>query len=321
MKLRGIDFGNILGASGVQGFFGEGYWFHKLLSSPERRRFERITFVSKTVTLNPHVGNMRLSQRFTPAGPFPLCIRAKPWRGAMLNAVGLSNPGISALLNDGRLQKRTEPFFISVTSLAESPERKCEEFEIIARSIRNHKKYFRAPFGVQINLSCPNTGENPQIMIEYSACALNAMRFADVPLMPKYSIASAPVEAILELERHPYCDAICTSNTIPFGWEGVDWNTVWGSTTSPLAGLGGGGLSGEPLRRLVCRWIKELRSAGFTKPINGGGGILSERDVVRYYRAGASSVFFGTLAAFASFFPWKWKIGPVVHRANNLRWR
>src|SRR3989344_7751324 len=31
MKLRGIEFGRVWGASGVLGFFGEGYWFHPYL--------------------------------------------------------------------------------------------------------------------------------------------------------------------------------------------------------------------------------------------------------------------------------------------------
>ena len=54
VKLRGIEFGNVLAASGVQGFFGEDYWFHKLT----RPNFSGVTFVSKTATVSPRPGNL-----------------------------------------------------------------------------------------------------------------------------------------------------------------------------------------------------------------------------------------------------------------------
>lgn len=121
---------------------------------------------------------------------------------------------------------------------------------------------FSAPFGLQINLSCPNTGHDPHELIGESAKVLEIASSLGVPIMPKYSIASAPIKAVFRLNDHPYCDAICVSNTLPFGWQGIDWKSVWGSTTSPLAKLGGGGLSGKTLRPLVCEWIMRLRDAG-----------------------------------------------------------
>ncbi len=119
MQLRGIEFGNILAASGVQGFFGEGYWFHLPLR-PLGLDLSGVTFVSKTATLAPYKGNMPLTRWHTPRAPFPACIKVRPLRGVVLNAVGLSNPGLRALLQDGRWQSRTEPFFISLTSRADT---------------------------------------------------------------------------------------------------------------------------------------------------------------------------------------------------------
>ncbi len=135
----------------------------------------------------------------------------------------------------------------------------------------------------------------------------------DVPIMLKYSIASAPIAAVRELEHHPVCDAICVSNTLPFVWEGIDWERAWGTPTSPLAKWGGGGLSGRALCPLVCEWIARLRDAGFTKPINGGGGMLSPEDVARYYQAGASSIFIGSVALLRP-----WRVREIVSRAQRL---
>ncbi len=324
MKLRGIDFGNVLGASGVQGFFGEGYWFHKLWG-PLGPKLDDITFVSKTATLFPRKGNMSLTRRYTPKNPFPGCVKAKLRRGVMLNAVGVSNPGIGALLATGQWQKRTRPFLISIMSLADKPRRRLEELRIMVDMIGFCKDDFSAPFGLQINLSCPNIEKIRRLVradhVGESSKVLDVASELGVPLMPKYSIASAPISAIMELNNHPNCDAICVSNTLPFGWKGIDWQKVWGSKTSPLAKLGGGGLSGEILRPLVCEWIMRLREAGFTKPINGGGGILCPEDVRHYHNAGASSIFLGTVVPFASFCPWKWRVEPIINQANNLNWK
>ena len=315
MKLRGIDFGNVLGASGVQGFFGEGYWFHK----PWHRfglNFNGMTFVAKTVTLLPRKGNMTLTRHYTPRYPFPGCVKVKPLRGVMLNSVGLSNPGIGALLGTGEWQKRTKPFLLSIMSLAETLKKRFEELRLMVEIIGFAKDNFSAPFGLQINLSCPNTGHDPHELIGESAKVLEIAASLGVPVMPKYSIASAPIEAVRELNDHPGCDAICVSNTLPFGWQGVDWQSVWGSKTSPLAKLGGGGLSGKTLCPLVCEWVARLRDAGFTKPINGGGGILCAEDVNCYHDAGASSIFLGSVAVLRP-----WRVGTIINQANDLNWR
>lgn len=315
MKLRGIDFSNVLGASGVQGFFGEGYWFHKIWS-PFGLNFAGMTFVAKTATLLPRKGNMSLTRRYTPRYPFPGCVKARLLRGVMLDSVGLSNPGIGALLGTGRWQKQTKPFLLSIMSLADTPKKRLDELRLIVEMIGFAKDSFSAPFGLQINLSCPNTGHDPRELIGESAKVLEIAASLGVPVMPKYSIAFAPIQAVRELGDHSGCDAICVSNTLPFGWQGVDWQSVWGSKTSPLAKLGGGGLSGKTLCPLVCEWITRLRDAGFTKPINGGGGVLCSENVNRYHYAGASSLFLGSVAVLRP-----WRVEGIINQANNLNWR
>ena len=315
MKLRGIDFGNVLGASGVQGFFGEGYWFHKLWK-PFGLNFTGMTFVAKTATFLPCKGNMSLTCHYTPKNPFPGCVKIKLIRGVMLNSVGLSNPGLIALLIDGRWQKIKKPFFLSITSLAETHQRRLEELRIMVNMIGLCKDSFSAPFSLQLNLSCPNTGDDPRKLVNESAKALDIASVLGVPLMPKYSIASAPISAIMELNNHSNCDAICVSNTLPFGWREINWKSAWGSKISPLIKLGGGGLSGRILQPLVCEWISRLRNAGFTKPINGGGGILRPGDVNYYNYVGASSIFLGSVAVLRP-----WRVKKIINRANSLNWR
>ena len=320
MKLRGIDFGPIFGASGVEGFFGEGYWFHKPWKALGLLSFKDMTFVSKTATLEPVVGNMPLWPGVEPADPFPNCIRAQPKKGNMLNAVGLSNPGLPVLLETGRWQCRTEPFLISVMSIAKTAEDRLGEIVEIAGLLEKQKKEFRAPFGVQVNLSCPNTDEDPTELIKESAGQIDALSVLGVPIMPKYSVATAPIDAMLELEKHPHCDAICVSNTIPYDYlfnrqNGLSFGEqYWGDKTSPLKDFGGGSLSGNCIKLFVLRYILELRRAGFKKPINGGGGIMEWRDIGRFDYNGADSFFIGTVAALRP-----WRVPSIIKYAHNLR--
>ena len=316
MKLQGIDFGNVLGASGVQGFFGEGYWFHKAYKVLGMD-LSAMTFVSKTATAHPKKGNMPLTKHYTPRQLVPRCIRVRMGRGAILNAVGLSNPGLCALLEVGEWQRRTKPFFISLTSVANTRQARCREFQCMMEQLRS-VRHFSAPFGVQINLSCPNIESiNFEDMIQESEEVLTIMGELGVPVMAKYGIATVWIDALVRLEDHPACDAICVSNTIPFGWPRINWEKVWGSETSPLERYeyGGGGLSGAPLSRIVPRWISRLRKAGFTKPINGGGGILHPSDVDRYHRYGASSIFLGSVVILRP-----WRIRAIIDHANTLSW-
>jgi dihydroorotate dehydrogenase len=313
MKLRGIEFENVLGASGVEGFFGEGYWYHK----PFKKiglDFSNMTFVAKTVTLDSWAGNMPLKEDYTPEEFIPSCVKARPFQGLLLNAVDLSNPGLARLLGLGRWQARQKPFWLSVMSAASTPAAREEELRRMVDLLIAYKDEFAAPFGLQINLSCPNTGRDPRVLIGESARVLDIASDLDVPLMPKFSIASAPIGAILELGRHPACDSVCFSNTLPYNWQGYG-QKAFGKEKSPLAHMGGGGLSGALLKPLVCEYIFRLRDRGFTRPINGGGGILCKGDVDDYRKAGASSIFLGSVASLRP-----WRVKGIIRHANSLEW-
>ena len=89
MILQGIDFGPVWCASGARGWFGEGYWFHKLIPGLD---FSNSTFVSKTTTLNARKGNMLLNERGEAKERFPKCVVVNLRKGIVLNSVGLSGP-------------------------------------------------------------------------------------------------------------------------------------------------------------------------------------------------------------------------------------
>ena len=316
MKLRGIDFGSVLGASGVQNFFGEGYPFHRFARLLFGLRFRGMTFVAKTTTLWERLGNMPL-RGTQPRELLPRCIVVRPLKGVVLNAVGLSGPGAMELLLDGRWQARTEPFMISFMSVSEQVKDRMLELReftrLLGRSLLCSSPW-RGRIGLQVNFSCPNVGLDPAHLVDEVGEALDIASALGIPLVPKFSVL-LPVEVAREIAQHPACDAICISNTIPWGQlsKVIDWKGLFGSDFSPLAHLGGGGLSGRPLQRLVSGWVGcAVWNAGITKPINAGGGILSLADAREMMDAGASSIFLGSIALLRP-----WRVRGIVRAFNR----
>ena len=312
MKLRGIDFGCVLDASGTEGFFGEGYPYQKALGV----NFSGATFVAKTVTARPRAGNMRIREDGSlPWWPLrPDCIVVKPIKGVALNAVGLSNPGVVVLLSQGRWQEREEPFFLSFMAVGDTRDKRMCELEEFVELLLLFKEDFRAPFGLEVNMSCSNVGLHPEKLVEEAIDVLTVASVLDIPIMLKFNILLS-VEAALKISRHSVCDALCVSNTIPWGAlpRLINWRELFGSDESPLKKYGGGGLSGAPLLPLVKRWVKGARFAGITKPINAGGGILHPDDVDTLFEAGADSVFVGSVS-----FLRPWRVRAIIKRARQI---
>lgn len=320
-------FGPVWGASGVQGFYGEGYPFHRWLERfPIGFGFEETTFVAKTATRDPRPGNMPLDG-IRPKERLPRCVHVQPLKVVALNAVGLSNPGLETLLagpfpDITPWQERQEPFQISLMSLATTPESRIQEtrdnLELIARVLPNFRTQY---LGIQINISCPNVGvehgatedtENEILdIIDLAWKILGNKTYLIIKLPPTF-----PPQSAVRFSNHAACWGICFSNTVPWRspipWLSEDsplqikWDQLFGrNTKSPLQRRGfeqPGGLSGQPLLPITCEWIRQAREDGVLCHINGGGGILHPRDVFAVFAAGADSISLGSIAFLR---PWR----------------
>ena len=341
MKLRGIEFGPVLDASGARNFFGKGYPHHTWWG-PLRPRFTGSTFVSKTATLHPTAGNMPSAMTdddFMPRERFPRCVVVKFRGGHVLNAVGLTNPGLDVLTATGRWNRIPEPFFISVMAVNSNRKKRKEEMTGIAQLLEGRLGYLRGTVGLQINYSCPNAGlksltleeseRAEEDLIDEIRHGLDALGSLGVPLMAKFNVLM-PIHLAKLVTEHPHCDAICISNTLSWGtypnW--IPWEEIFGSDVSPLLRRGlaqAGAYSGPLLLPLVAEWVDNARRAGIVIPMNSGGGITKPADVdtlckANHYREN-SSIFVGSIAITR---PWRvggilpWRIGGIIRRGHEL---
>jgi hypothetical protein len=308
MELRGKEFGLVLNASGARGFYGEGYWFHrfwKLLGL----NYAGSTFVSKTTTLYARRGNMPLLPgTTTPKEKFPSCIIVKPFKGVVLNAVGLSGPGAGVLGGWQPGVLPAGPKMLSFMSAQAHPGQRLAEFRYFAELLKEHylpqwQDFLDEGLALQINVSCPNVGIDSSRLLSEVDVLLREAKHLDLPILLKVN-ATFPLHTVTQIAQHPVCDGIICSNTIPWGKlpDRIDWSGLFGSMVSPLDHLGGGGLSGKPLLPLVIEWIRGLRAHGVNKPIIGGGGILSCSDADAVFSAGASAIELGSVSILR---PWR----------------
>lgn len=316
MELRGIEFGNVFAASGTLNFFGDGWWYHQpyRLLFPGFKDLGKCTFISKTTTWNPRAGNMPLKKNLQPKALLPDCIKLYPFKGIALNAVGLSGPGAEVLFATGKWQEIDKPFFISFMAIGETRHDRWLELENFINLFKKEWPNFKTNVGIQVNLSCPNTGHS-----------LSALESETISILTRLSVLHVPIDLkvnalfdtrILKIAvEHKLCDAITVSNTIPFGdaKSEIDWDKLFPKGYSPLKKYGGGGLSGKDILELVLQKIRLLRLSGINIPIKGGGGIMHSDDVDKMKEAGANAIEFATVAMLRP-----WRVKKIIKRANEI---
>jgi len=332
MKLRGIEFGSCWDAPGIRGWKGEGYWYHHLPIMRSWLSMKGSTFVAKTTTFPPRIppegGNMPVANRapWEPLEWFPKSIWVDLWGGRTVNAVGLSGPGAKELLFRGLLDKRpgNEPYLVSFMSGAATAEERLAELKKFCEYFSRYR-FKDDHVGLQLNISCPNVGVDPAYLMREALPSLDAVqKLADkgVPIVIKLNVL-APMEAVEEIADHPNCDALCVSNTIPFGTlpEQIPWEKLFPNGSPVRARVetyGNGGYSGPELLPLVADFVRTGKMRGIKKPWNAGGGIRSAKDVeylvsMGRLRRGEDSIFFASAAMVRP-----WNVPGIIRTAHRM---
>ena len=235
--------------------------------------------VTKSITPLAREGNE--TWRILPAGP-----------GAMINAIGLANPGLDAFMEHHIAQaaKVRTKVFVSVAGFS------TDDYRVVAANVdawsREHGGLIPA---IELNVSCPNVhtgtefGGSPELIAEL----LNAVRphVSMCKLFVKLSPLHADLPQIALAAVQAGADGLTLCNTMPAMLIDVQ-------TRRPKLTNNTGGLSGPAVHPTVTRHIYEVyrrvaKERGV--PILGLGGVCNWRDAAEFILAGASAVQIGTM--------------------------
>ena len=248
-------------------------------------RENAISVITKSATRFPRRGN------FVPTNPFTWKYIQRLPQGGMLNAYGLTNDGVAAVAP--RIGAACREGFQVIPNFwpefTKGSEQAIQETqEAVALYRQNLGEAFWA---LELNLSCPNVPEDMACNLADGLACVRAVKatHTDLFLIAKISIRH-PYEFAQELERAG-AGALHAINTIPY-------ELVFPPShfpPSPLADVGGGGISGGPALALAYQYNQGLRPL-VRMPIIMGCGVTCKDDVQRYMDIGADAVSLCTLA-------------------------
>jgi dihydroorotate dehydrogenase len=214
--------------------------------------------VAGTFTRRPRRGN-----------PRPRIVRS-PERLAIVNAMGLPNPGAEAAAKILARTPRPTPRFASIAD------------EDLADAREAHALLEPHVDAIELNVSCPNVSWGRDRDNEaHLAELLGALEDRVTPLFVKLPPFGSDVErdvvlALAGIARDGGAEGLTCSNTRP-------------AAERRLAS-GSGGLSGRPLIETTIRNVSEVRrSIGDDLPIAASGGIFTAADALACIEAGATT--------------------------------
>lgn len=261
VKLPGLNLKNpIIPASGTFGFGEEVSKFYDLSILGG--------IMVKATTVEPRLGND------TP--------RVCEVYGGMLNAIGLANPGLEAVI-DHKL-----PFLEKYdTEVIANVAGKCiEDYVTVAREI-SKVKVVKA---LELNISCPNVKEGgiafgtvPEVAEEITR---RVKEVSQKPVYVKLSPNVSDIVAMAKAVERGGADGITMINTL----TGMRIDLAKGR---PILKNKTGGMSGPAIKPIAIRMIYEVYK-NVNIPIIGMGGVMTAEDVLEFLYAGASAVAVGT---------------------------
>jgi dihydroorotate dehydrogenase (NAD+) catalytic subunit len=226
--------------------------------------------VLKGTTLEPRLGNPAPRVYETPMG--------------MLNAIGLQNPGVDAVINN----ILPELDFSETRFIANVCGSTVEDYAEVCR------RFDDSPIdAIEINISCPNIKEGGVAFGNYpesSATVVDACRKATTkPIITKLSPNQTDI-----VENARRC--------IEAGSDGLAViNTVMGmaidaETRKPVIANIQGGLSGPAIKPIALLKVKQVYEIARQKdvPVIGQGGITTVNDALEFLIAGATTIGIGT---------------------------
>lgn len=208
--------------------------------------------------------------------------RVAECREGMINAVGLQNPGIDAVIAE-ELPKMREKFHKPI--IANISGFSIEEYVECCQKITREEQVEI----IELNVSCPNVhgggmsfGTSPESVAEVVRAV---KRVVTKPLYVKLTPNVTDIVAIAKAAEEAGADGICLINTM----LGMRIDT---RTRKPVIANVMGGFSGAAVFPVAVRMVYQVAKA-CRIPVIGCGGVESAADVVEMMMAGATAVEVG----------------------------
>ncbi len=246
--------------------------------------------VTKSITASPRDGN-------------------KTWRilesrtaGAMLNAIGLANPGVDVFMKEVAPRASGVPCTV-IGSIAGNS---VDDYVKVAAAMGT----IEAIKAVELNVSCPNVhggtefGADPRALSELVKAAREVLprtrmfvKLSPITVGTPATIKDLARAAIEPAgsspcgpQQRPGADAVCISNTVPAMQIDV-------RTKKPRLSNITGGLSGPAIHPIAVKLVHDAYRGvckDTSTPIIAIGGVLTWEDAAEFILAGATACEMGT---------------------------
>ena len=223
--------------------------------------------VSKSFSLNPHPGYVN-----------PTTVAVE---GGIINAIGLSNPGVDNFKEELKKIERENNVVIA-SIYGATP----DEFSKLVGEVQEFVDM------IELNISCPHAMDGYGASIGQS-CDLShtivssACDAAEVPVIAKLTPNVTDITEIAKTCEDAGADALSLINTLGPGMKiNID-------VARPVLSNKFGGMSGRAIKPIAISNVYSVYEA-VDIPLIGVGGIYTYEDVVEFIFAGARAVQIGT---------------------------
>jgi dihydroorotate dehydrogenase (NAD+) catalytic subunit len=197
----------------------------------------------------------------------------------LLNAMGLSNPGIKVFSKDITILKRLSvPVIVSIFA--------SNKKDFAKLAVETEKVGADA---LELNVSCPNIKGVSQICQDtnvLSEVIESVKASVKIPIFTKISPNITDIVQVAKAAEDAGSDAVTAINTV----RAMAIDT---ETGRPVLSNKIGGLSGPAIRPIAVRCVYEI-SKVLKIPVIGCGGVSSWKDALELILAGATAVQIGT---------------------------
>ena len=206
--------------------------------------------------------------------------------GGIINAIGLSSPGVNLFKEELKLIKREDENKTQKIAIASIYGSNPEEFSYITKEIEGLVDM------IELNVSCPHAmsgcgaaiGQDPNLT---EKIVKEVKKFSSIPIIAKLTPNVTDIKEIAIAAERGGADAVTLINSLGPGME------INIETGVPILSNKFGGMSGPAIKPIALRCVWDVYES-CNIPIMGVGGITNYKDVVKFLYAGATATQIGT---------------------------